>query len=170
MDAINHAPGLTLIGRRHLALIFETKKFANSAQHLLRLFDQLLELHLILPLSRHRGQKLKNVLLTYQPHQLSQLALAEVVLMPEKHLLQPGFCEGTDHRIRVSEQVQVTSAGKVALSAAQNLAVERVGRRLIHQRSVPEPILQQTIKLLRAELLLDALLHELSGRLSAALL
>jgi hypothetical protein len=92
------------------------------------------------------------------------------VLMPEKDLLQTGFFEGPDHRIGMSEQVQVTSAGKIALSAAQNLKVERVGRRLIHQRSVPEPILQQTIKLLRAELLLDTLLHQLFGCLSAALL
>src|SRR5678815_5047753 len=105
MDAINHALGLTLIGRSHLTLIFETKKFANSAQHCLGLFDQLLEVHLILALARHRGQKLENVLLTYQPDQLSQLALAEVVLMPEKDLLQAGFFEGTDHRIGMSEQV-----------------------------------------------------------------
>src|SRR5262245_55311320 len=142
MDAINHAFALTLIGRRHLALICEAEKLANSAQHCLGLFDQLLELHLILALSRHGGQKLQNVLLTYQPDQLSQLAPAEVVLMPEEDLLQARFFEGTDHRIGVSQQVQVTSAAKIALSAAQNLAVERVGRRLIHQRSVPQPSLQ----------------------------
>src|SRR5678815_3610827 len=123
MDAINHAFCLTLIGRGHLTLIFETEKLANSAQHCLGLFDQLLEVHLILALSRHRGQKLENVLLTYQPDQLSQLALAEVVLMPEKDLLQASFFEGTDHRIGVSEQVQVTSAGKIAFSAAQNLSL-----------------------------------------------
>src|SRR6185503_774648 len=137
MDAINHAFCLTLIGRRHLALIFEAKKLAYSSQHCLGLFDQLLEVHLILALSRHRGQKLENVFLTYQPDQLSQLAMAEVVLMPEKDLLQAGFFKRTDHRIGMSEQVQVTGAGKIALSAAQNLDVEGVGRRLIHQPSVP---------------------------------
>src|SRR5215510_14056101 len=137
MDAINHAFCLTLIGRGHLAHIFEAEKLANSAQHCLGLFDQLLEVHLILALSRHGGEKLENVLLTYQPDQLSQLALAEVVLMPEKDLLQAGFFEGPDHRIGMSEQVQVTSAGKIALSTAQDLEVEGVGRRLIHQPSVP---------------------------------
>src|SRR5215510_10586888 len=170
MDAINHAFCLTLIGRGHLALIFEAQKLANSAQHCLRLFDQLLEVHLILALSRHRGEKLENVFLTYQPDQLSQLALAEVVLMPEKDLLQARFFEGTDHRIGMSEQVQVTSAAKIALCAAQNLDVEGVGRRLIHQSSVCQPSLQQTIKLLCGELLVCALLHELFGCLSAALL
>src|SRR5215467_6682560 len=118
MDAVNHAFGLTLIGRSHLALICEAEKLANSAQHCLGLFDQLLEVHLILALSRHGGEKLENVLLTNQPDQLSQLALAEVVLMPEKDLLQASFFEGTDHRIGVSEQVQITSAGKITLSAA----------------------------------------------------
>src|ERR1044072_170387 len=106
-------------------------------------------MHLVLPLRRHRLEKLQNIFLTQQPDQLRQLAPAKVVLVTEEHRLEPRLFKGTNHRERMPDQVDVTSFVEVAFGTPENLEIESIRWRLVDQHSVAQPALHERVELLR---------------------
>ncbi len=90
--------------------------------------------------------------------------------MAEEDLFETGINKGANHPVWMTDQVDVTRLGKVALSAPQHLDIERVRRSLVHEDTPASPRLHQPIKLLRRELLLFTLFHQACGGVGVTLL
>src|SRR5262245_56399605 len=148
MNAVSHALRRILIRLRHLTHVLYPQKFANAAQHGFGIVNKLLEVNLELALGRNGGEERQNVCLAVQPDQFRELASLEVVCVTEEDLFETCINKGTNHPVRMTNQVDVTRVSKVTLGAAQDLDIKRVRRRFINQHAPAYPRLHQAIKLL----------------------
>src|SRR6516165_11770283 len=87
--------------------------------------DELLESDAPLPVLGYSPQKLQDVLMTDQPHELGQLRHRKRMLIFED-LIHSRFVKGTDHPRGVTQQVNVQRPFKINFGPLQRIHVESI--------------------------------------------
>src|SRR6185312_3697829 len=89
-------------------------------------------------------------------------------LTPEEELIELRLLEGVDHPVRVTDQVDVERLGEDRLGPPQHLRIEGIGRSLVHQPALAQPLLYAAIEGGGGQSLLLALVEDLARLLRAA--
>jgi hypothetical protein len=155
VDAVRHPLPLLLVGVRHGGMEVDSQSSADPPQLGFGVAHQVFEKDLELPLGRHAGEEIRDVLVAHEPDQLRQLGPAERMRMAEEELVELGVLERADHGVGVANEMDVERPVERLLRPPQDRRVQRVGRCLVHQGPVAQPALELAVEALRR----PALLH-----------
>lgn len=156
MRTVGHAPLRVALGREHVRMQRQAEETAQRCERRLRAGDQVLEAQQPLALGGDVGEEGEDVLVADQPPGLAllpgcQRPTGAVVAVDVDGQVHARLLERRDHAAGMAHQVDVQRLVELRLHAPQDVRIQCIGRRLVHQHPLAGPVLQQAVEGLDAD-------------------